>query len=313
MRSRKIMKKWIFSLIVSLFCVFHVNTGYAQVLENLTAGTYPVSASLSCYVNAMGGVEFGGPMMKSAEITVGADGAKNMTIYLQKSVVTIYSVTCDTFVDAAPAGAVTDGNIAAGTIGYYNGDGNFTTFGVTYTLSTDTALNSRQEEVPYVDSITFPIEEEKESYGLSLYVNSNVMGTQFSNDGHKAILTVDWGSVSVPKTADKTETQATEKPTETIPETSSEVENTSETASDTPQAEEETASVNVEAMNGLNIYRADEAEEESVPAESPAVQSYTAYFNSTLLAIAGTAGVMLVLIGMILMFIGYREDKKHEK
>lgn len=284
------MKKWIFSLIVSLFCMFHVNEGYAQVLENLTAGTYPVSASLSCYVNAMGGVEFGGPMMKSAEITVGADGAKSMTIYLQKSVVTIYSVTCDTFVDAAPAGAVTDGNIVAGTIGYYSSDGSFTTSGVMHTLSADTALNSRQEEVSYVDSITFPLEEEKESYGLSLYVNSNVMGTQFSNDGHKAVLTVDWGSVSAPEAAEKTaetvsqesvsqETgnektaETMEKPAETMPETSSEVGNVSETASETAPAEEKTASANVEAMNGLNIYRADEAEEESVPAELPALKA----------------------------------------
>ena len=34
----------------------------------------------------------------------------------------------------------------------------------------------------YVDSITFPIEEKADTYELTLFINSNVMGTQFTKD-----------------------------------------------------------------------------------------------------------------------------------
>lgn len=317
------MKKFIFGLLISLCCMFQVNTGYAQVLDTLDAGTYPIDASLSCYINAMGGVEFGGPMLRSAEVTVAADGTKTMTMHLQKSVVTIYSVTCDTFVDAAPDGAVTEGSVPAGTIGCYDENGTFTTAGVHYTLSDDTALNSKQEEVRYVTSITFPIQEEKESYRLSLYINSNVMGTQFSNDGNPAVLSVNWDSVSDAGNVTET-TKAAEASMETTA-----AENTTQATAQTntskeAEVQDETTAANVEKMNGLNLYRAEEqneqeeSEQEEVmkPEETMFVtqsanENYTAYFDRTVLAIAATAGVMLILIGAVLIVIGVREDKKH--
>lgn len=314
------MKKIIFSLFLSLLCIFHAEKSYAQILDSLTEGTYPVRASLSCYINAMGGVEFGGPMLKAAEIHAADDGTKTMTMYLQKSVVTIYSVTCDTFVDAAPAGAVTEGEIAAGTIGYYDPSGAFTTDGVSYTFSADTVLNSKQEEVVYVNSITFPLKEEKESYELALYINSNVMGTQFSHDGHRAVLTVDWNSVQTagsetmenmqPETeAENTAETAVTAVSETILETAE------ETAAETEKAAEETAA-DVEKLSGLNIYRAESDQDpQEIQEEEPeaADHNYTAYFNRTVLVAAAAVGIVLVLLGAILMFIGMREDKKHEK
>lgn len=328
------MRKWIFSLFASLFCVMYVTVGYAQVLDELAVGTYPVNASLACYVNAMGGVEFGGPMLTAAEVTVGADGTKSMTMHLQKSVVTIYSVTCDTFVDAAPAGAVTDGNVAAGTIGYYNGSGSLVTSGVTHTLSSDTALNPKQEAVSYVNSITFPIEEEKESYGLTLYVNSNVMGTQFSNDGHKATLTVDWSSVAAAADAGETETSETSAAeTEAEPETAGQTEEMEaakmETIPETLTAETETASemetaaeteetseksvANVETMSGLNIYRADTEEEMEAVEKTSSAGSYTTHLNPTFFAVLITVAVMLVLMGVVLMIAAAMEHKKQKK
>lgn len=160
-------------------------------------GTYSVDASLSCYVAAMGGVEFGAPLMTDTEYNIAEDGTQTLTLYFTKSSVTIYSITCYTFIDPAPTVGETpeEGQPENGTIGYYDGD-TVVTEGVTYTLSEDTAPNPAEEEVHYVDSITFPITEQTEEYTLSLFINSNVMGTQFTKDKYPATLTVDWDSVT---------------------------------------------------------------------------------------------------------------------
>ena len=164
-------------------------------------GTYSVDASLSCYVAAMGGVEFGAPLMTDTEYNIAEDGTQTLTLYFTKSSVTIYSITCYTFIDPSPdAGEPEEGQPAYGTIGYYAGD-TLVTDGVTYTLSEDTAPNNLQEEVHYVDSITFPITEKTETYTLTLYINSNVMGTQFTKDKYPATLTVDWDSVTAKEAA----------------------------------------------------------------------------------------------------------------
>lgn len=160
-------------------------------------GTYSVDASLSCYVAAMGGVEFGAPLMTDTEYNIAEDGTQTLTLYFTKSSVTIYSITCYTFIDIAPATGETpaEGQPDNGTIGYYAGD-TLVTEGVTYTLSEDTAPNPAGEEVHYVDSITFPIEEKADTYELTLFINSNVMGVQFTKGGYAATLTVNWDSVT---------------------------------------------------------------------------------------------------------------------
>jgi hypothetical protein len=172
---------------------------YAKTTDNLNAGTYNISASLSCYVNAMGGVEFGESLLKSAQLIVDKDGNKKIKLNLTKASVTIYSVTCDTFVDASPSGTAQESgsNVTNGTIGYYDKNGKLKTKGVTYTLSNDTALNSQNEAVKYVNSITFPVDSVANTYKLTLFINSNVMGMQFD----PATLTVDWGSI---KSSEKT-------------------------------------------------------------------------------------------------------------
>lgn len=160
-------------------------------------GTYDVDAELSCYVAAMGGIEFGKPLMTDTEYTLEEDGSETLTLYFTKSSVTIYSITCYTFIDPAPAGAgePEEGQPENGTIGYYDGD-TIVTEGVTYTVSEDTAPNNLQEEVHYVDSITFPITEKTDTYSLTLYINSNVMGVLFTKDTYQATLTVDWDSMT---------------------------------------------------------------------------------------------------------------------
>ncbi len=157
-------------------------------------GTYIVGAELSCYIPAMGGVEFGKPLLTGAEYTLEEDGGMSMTLRFTKSSVTIYSITCDTFIDPSPdSGEIPEeGAPANGTIGYYDDDGALVTEGVTYTLSGDTALNPAGESVHFVDSITFPIEEKKDTYLLTFFINSNVMGVQFTDAGYPATVTVHW-------------------------------------------------------------------------------------------------------------------------
>lgn len=194
-----------------------------QASEIDGAGTYEIRAKLSCYVNAMGGVEFGEPLMTGAVLNVREDGSESITIYLTKSSVTIYSVTCDTFLDADPGNTEEGAEIPNGTIGYYDAEGRLVTDGVSYTFSEDTALNPANEEVHYVDSITFPIGSRQDTYALTLYVNSNVMGVQFGSN-YAATLTVNWD--------DGTEEIITDtEPVETAPE--------------------------AEEMDGLSIYRAE--------------------------------------------------------
>ena len=167
------------------------------------AGTYTVGSSLSCYIPAMGGVEFGEPLLTQTRYTKEEDGSMSLTLYFTKSSVTNYSITCYTFIDAEPnTGAdPVEGEPEDGTIGYYDADNRLVTEGVSYTLSEDTTENNLQEQVHYVDSITFPIAEKKDTYYLTFYINSTVMGAQFkiTADGsvtRAATLTVDWDDLT---------------------------------------------------------------------------------------------------------------------
>lgn len=51
-------------------------------------------------------------------------------------------------------------------------------FGPRLTLSSDTAKNPANEDVKYITSMTFPLDQKANTYKLGIYVDSNVMGTQ---------------------------------------------------------------------------------------------------------------------------------------
>ena len=164
--------------------------------------TYTVDASLSCYVSAMGGVEFGTPIYKSTTITKKADGTVKATLNIGTGTGNIYGVNFVEFVDPRNS-----------TPGYYDADGNVQD--ATYTVSEDdTATPPSTDEdaetgVHYVTSMTFPVSEETSEYNLWIYINSNVMGVQFcdgsgsssSNHPNEATpyigkLTIDWDSLN---------------------------------------------------------------------------------------------------------------------
>lgn len=272
-------------LCMALLFVFAVSPVTVQAAEMEEPGTYALSARLSCYVNAMGGVEFGEPLVKSAVLNVQEDGSETITLYLTKSSVTIYSVTCDTFVDAAPApaeGSTESAAVENGTVGYYDAQGQLQTEGASFTLSEDTALNPANEAVHYVDSITFPIDSRKDTYDLSVYVNSNVMGVQFGSvqslgesGGYAAVLSVDWEGGGEPIAT--------------------------EPAATTPDAEE---------MEGLSIYRAEEdpagtAEE----TQQAAVATQTAQEEIPWLLIVLAAALILCGIAVYVHAVKRKDDE----
>ena len=244
----------------------------------------------------MGGVEFGAPLLQKTQLHVSKDGSKTITLHLGKSQVTIYSVTCDTFVDADPDNGNSFRGVENGTLGYYAADGKLVTDGVTYTLSDDTALNAANEPVHYVDTVTFPVLSQQADYHLTLYINSNVMGVQFCDANDKttentfpAVLTVDWSSVGL--------------------------------SADNPQTETTTASAAVpddvekEQKSGLNLYRVGDiatTTQTTVEAPNPAAAGVAATVNRPVLYAAGAVGILLLISGLVLILLGKRERKKEE-
>lgn len=159
-------------------------------------GNYTVDASLSAYISSMGGIEFGEGLLTGVDIAVDGSGNAEATLYFTTAEVTIYSVTCDTFIDATDSEP-----------GYYDESGEVVT--AEYTISEDTALNSNSEAVNYVDSMTIPVSEDQSEYYLWLYINSNVMGVQFCDGNgngasntpgvatpYAATLTIDWNTLA---------------------------------------------------------------------------------------------------------------------
>ena len=180
----------------------------AGAFGSVSARAASIGASLSCFVNAMGGVEFGAPLLTDARLTVTEDGSETITLHFTKSSVTIYSVTCDTFIDASPSYVTEDRGVKSGVIGYYDKDGVLRTEDVSYTLSENTALNASNEAVHYVDSVTFPVTPGAENVTLYLYINSSFMGVQFCDGSgtagsgkpdtltkYKGSVTFDWDSL----------------------------------------------------------------------------------------------------------------------
>lgn len=197
------MKKSLLGKIMS--CVFvvamllSVSAVSAFAAAPTEAGSYTVDASLSCYVDAMGGVEFskGYGLLTGTTVTVTEDGSATATLNLgTTSGLSVYGVSCTAFIgtDEAP--------------GYYK-DGAVTKKNVTYTTSKDTVANAKGQ-VHYITSITLPVDTATSEYDLWLYLDSNVMGCQLGNGTgtgasnnpgvatkHTAKLKIDWDSAEV--------------------------------------------------------------------------------------------------------------------
>ena len=151
-----------------------------STLDDLDAGTYQLTASLSCWMSAMGGCDFGKDLLKSAVLTVGTDGSKKVTIYLHEMV--------DVMMAYGTASAYAEDS---GEIGYRNGSG---WAKAEYTTASGT---SEEGAYTYVNSMTFPISAVSNTYDLAMCIG----GTQFGGESARmlsdgsvlaATLSVDW-------------------------------------------------------------------------------------------------------------------------
>lgn len=175
------MGKLVTSIVaIAMIASSMATAAFAAGHEDLKAGTYEVKASLSCFVSAMGGIEFGEPLLTGTTVVVNEDGSADMTLSFTTDSMTIYGVPCDNFIDAD-----------AGHIGYFDGSA---WKNASYTKSNNTIKNGNGEDINYVDSMTFRLPSASNTYSLSLYINSNVMGVQFGgvDARYNATLTVDW-------------------------------------------------------------------------------------------------------------------------
>lgn len=149
--------KKVLSLCLALLCC--LMAAVCAFGADLAPGEYIADASLSCYVDAMGGMDFGKNLLTDARVRVDDSGRKTVTLYLTTENMTIYGITVDTYVDAD-----------ASPIGYYDAAGKLHK-DAQYTVNTTSA------KVKFVDSITVPyIDDEMLLY---LYINSSFMGCQF--------------------------------------------------------------------------------------------------------------------------------------
>ena len=171
-------------------------TLYAVESDGATGTTYELEATFSAFIDAMGGVEFGAGIYQGATITVLSEEEQRYLLTMQtaKSSVTIYGVTCDTFIDPAATSATGESEVPPGTIGYYDAEGNLVTDGVSYTLSDegDTAYapdpegGSNYVSVRYVTEIGMVLENvgalaDLDELEITFFINSQVMGGQFCN------------------------------------------------------------------------------------------------------------------------------------
>lgn len=95
--------------------------------------------------------------------------------------------------DDEPENAATNNGIKDGAIGVYAEDGTLMTDGVnkTYSSGGNYLATPSGKNVYYVQSVTIPVDGLRASYDMTLYVNSPIMGAQFSNDMYKATLKLD--------------------------------------------------------------------------------------------------------------------------
>ncbi len=290
-------------ILLVIFMLFvSIQTTQAFDFSSVKEGEYKLSASLSCYVHAMGGIEFGANLLESAHLKVAGNGDKSIVLNLGKSSVTIYNIECDVFVDASPNTQGTT-NPSAGTIGLYQ-NGSLITSGIRYTLSSDTALNAAGESVKYVKQIVIPISSQSNTYDLTLYINSNVMGVQFGaiDNDYKGTLTIDWSKISALNSTTQSGMISTQQNTSNQS-TDQSVEDLNEEA----DVQEESGLIERDENDGLNVYFADSADED---------QQMTVYINQNTLLIMTVISGLFIFIGVLCLLVPMvinRKETKNEK
>lgn len=187
------------SLVLAMVMLVSMMATTAFAAETPAAGTYEIGVDLSCYLDAMGGVEFADyGLLTDSYLTVDEDGTAKLTLkFGQTSGLLIYNIACNGFISSSVAPGYYDDN---GEVVYCD----YTTSGPhSIEMSTGDTV-----EKYFVDTMTFPVELGDEFVYLWLYLDSNVMGCQMGDGSgtgasnqpgvetkHVASVTLDWGDL----------------------------------------------------------------------------------------------------------------------
>ncbi len=180
------------------------------------SGSFEESATmLNCWVDAMGGQQFGHAVFKGTSFK-NKNGTIECTLNLGTGVGVIYSIPFIAYIEPSMENLTGD---SVSKPGYYLDDGSHTDaeytvsskyFGIRNNLNSSGTMNGTVSKSYAVDSMTFPVSKDKSEYNLWIYINSNVMGVQFcdgsgtssSNHPNEATkyvgkLVIDWDKVTV--------------------------------------------------------------------------------------------------------------------
>lgn len=198
--------------LTSAFTAFTVSRNQSASLS----GSFNESpAMLDCYVDAMGGQQFGHAVFKGVSFK-NNNGTIEATLKLGGGVGVIFSIPFIAYIEPSIK-SISDDTYS--TPKYYDTDGSLkdatyttstTDFGVRNNLNSSGTADSTVSKSYAVSSMTFPVSKDKSEYNLWIYINSNVMGVQFcdgsgtssSNHPNEATkyvgkLVIDWDKVSV--------------------------------------------------------------------------------------------------------------------
>lgn len=153
---------------------------------------YDAVLDASITMGAAGPQQLGSNVLKDTYITV-KDGKYTLTLITGAGEMTVYGITKNVFIDDNPENPQTFEGIKDGTVGIYKTDGTLVTEGVklTYSSGDEYETTPSGKNVYFVKSAEFPVDGVKESYELTMFFNSPMMGKQFSNATYKATLTLD--------------------------------------------------------------------------------------------------------------------------
>lgn len=195
--------------LTSAYTAFSVSRNQSVSLS----GSFSESpAMLDCFVDAMGGQQFGHAVFKGVSFK-NNNGNIEATLKLGTGVGVIYGIAFIAYIEPSIK-SLTDETYS--TPKYYDTNGNlqdatYTTSSTDFGVRNVLPITSHQVEKVYVtDSMTFPVSKDKSEYNLWIYINSNVMGVQFCdgkgsgssqqpNEATKYVgkLVIDWDKVTV--------------------------------------------------------------------------------------------------------------------
>ncbi|MDO5334979.1 MAG: hypothetical protein Q4F23_02755 [Coriobacteriia bacterium] len=192
-RIQGITLTFLLALFAYSFCAVPASFAQGATLES--GATYSIGVDLSCPVKS-GPVntDFGKGLVKSAKIVVGSSGEAVLQIKTGSFEGTLFNVSYTAFIS----------NGKGQYLGYQDSDGAWHT---DLTCTKGDSMSGTEGKVPMVTSFALPVDENRKTYSLGVYVNNAMKPTQFGYDGtnvakYSATLVLDWSTLKKESSAD---------------------------------------------------------------------------------------------------------------